>query len=411
MAHLALKDVLTARRRRAAIDAISNWWSAHRATLLLLACVVMGVFAALKLGDEFRRLLFEPSHDGAIDTRNFHLLVRGWFDGQPLYEELTAAVHPPATYVILWPFVGWLELTPARWLWALTSLVALGALVYLIVRESRADTRLEYLFVALLALSMNATGVTIGNGQTILHILPALLFGLLLLNRSSGRRQVSLLAAGLLLFTLLKPNISAPFLWIALFAGGGLLTVVFVVSGYMALTILALPFQESAPLVLAQGWAARAAALANRGGYANVDRWLAYLGLQEWMLWASLLVFVALGLWIYRYRKGDLWIMLGVTAIIARLWTYHRVYDDVLILLPMVALFRITKREGSSEHTGIAAGLLLAVSVLAMLAPARLEHFPWPWSLTFTGGHTLIWLAVLGFLLYQAQRDQKAEVE
>jgi hypothetical protein len=410
MTYPTLMETPATPRSKATVDAISVWWAAHKTRLLLLACVVMGVLAALKLGDEFRRLLFEPSHDGAIDTRNFHLLVRGWFEGRPLYEELTAAVHPPATYVLLWPLLGWLELTPARWLWALTSLVALGALVYLVVRESGADTRLEYLFVALLVLSMNATGVTIGNGQTSLHILPALLFGLLLLNRNSGRRRVSLLAIGLLLFTLAKPNISAPFLWIALFSGGGLLTSLLIALGYGALTILALPFQESAPAVLAQGWAARATAAAGRGGYANLQRWLAYAELHQWMLWASLLAFVALGLWIYRYRKGDLWILLGVTAIVARLWAYHLVYDDVLVVLPMVALFRITKREGSSEYTGIAAGVLLAATALAMLAPARLEHFPWPWSLSFTGGHTLMWLAVLGFLLHQAWRDKKAEV-
>ena len=410
MTYPTLRETPATPRGKAAVDAISVWWAAHKARLLLLACVVLGLLAALKLGDEFRRLLFEPSHNGAIDTRNFHLLVRGWFDGRPLYEELTAAVHPPATYVLLWPLLGWLELTPARWLWALTSLVALGALVYLIVRESGADTRLEYTFVALLALSMNATGVTVGNGQTILHILPALLFGLLWLNRNPGRSPVWLLAVGLLLFTLAKPNISAPFLWIALFAGGGLLTSLLIVLGYGALTIFALPFQQSAPAVLAQAWTARATAAAGRGGYANLHRWLAYLDLHQWMVWASLLVFVALGLSIYRYRKGDLWILLGVTAIVARLWAYHLIYDDVLILLPTVALFRISKREGSSEGAGIVPGLLLAASVLAMLAPARLEHFPWPWSLTFTGGHTLIWLAVLGFLLHQARRDKKAEV-
>jgi hypothetical protein len=122
-----------------------------------------------------------------------------------------------------------------------------------------------------------------------------------------------------------------------------------------------------------------------------------------------LAVLVALGFWTFQHRKGDLWTLLGATAIVARLWTYHRVYDDVLILLPMVALCRVTKWETSSDSTRIAAGLLLAATMLSMLAPARLEHFAWPWSQMFTGGHALVWLAVLGFLLDQARRNKKVE--
>ncbi len=85
-------------------------------------------------------------------------------------------------------------------------------------------------------------------------------------------------------------------------------------------------------------------------------------------------------------------------------------YDDVLILFPMVALFRIAKRRFSTEESGVLAGLLLATTLVAMLAPARLQHFPSPWSLLYTGGHAVIWIAVLGFLLDQARRDRNAQV-
>ncbi len=409
MAKLGFKHSLAA-WRGTTTSAIRIWWTSHGIAVLRLACAVMALLAVLKLGEEFRRLLLDPGYNGAVDTRILNQLVREWFDGRPLYQELVRAVHPPATYVLLWPLLGWLDLTPARWLWAVTSLAALGWLVYLIVQESGADTRLECLFVALLALSMNATGVTIGNGQLIVHILPMLLFALLLLRGSRGRWRVRLLAAGLLLFALVKPTISAPFLWIPLFASGGLLTTLLVILGYAGLTLFALLFQESTPTVLAQGWTERATVVAATGGYANLHKWLACLDLQEWMLWVSLLVFAALGFWIYQHRKGDFWILLGVAALVARLWTYHRVYDDVLILLPMVALFRIAKREASTEGTSIAAGLLLAATVLSMLAPARLEHFAWPWSFLFKGGHTLVWIMDLGFLLHRARRDRNAEV-
>ena len=68
---------------------------------------------------------------------------------------------------------------------------------------------------------------------------------------------------------------------------------------------------------------------------------LAGLRLLKWQTPASLLVLFLLGCWTLRHRAGDVGLIFGVTAIVARFWTYHRVYDDLLILLPMVALFPI----------------------------------------------------------------------
>lgn len=409
MANLEIKDSV-AGWGRTTTSMIRTWWTTHGTTVLRLACVIMAIFAALKLGDEFRRLLFESGRNGAIDLKLYHQMVRDWFSGRPLYQLRHYATYPPASYLLLWPFHGWLAVTPARWLWAVTSVAALGWLVHLIIQESGAETRPERVFVALMALSMNAAGVTIGSGQLIVHLLPILLFGLLLLRQDGREWHKVLLAASLFLVALVKPSISAPFFWIMLFVGGALQTAFLIAFGYVGLTLFAATFQESGVLGLLGGWLERSTAVAATRGYSNLHIWLGTLGLGEWILPASLLVVAALGLWVYQHRKGDFWLLLGVTALVARLWTYHQVYDDVLVLLPMIALFRIAKREASPQGAGVAAGLLLAATILSMLAPARLEHFPPPWSLMFKGGHTLVWVAVLGFLLDRARRDRNAEV-
>ena len=392
------------------IASIRTWWTRHGTTVLRLACAAMALLAVLKLGDEFRRLLFESGRTGAIDLKLRHESVHEWFVGKPVYQERHTAVYPPATYVLLWPLLGWLPLTPARWLWAVTSVAALGWLVYLIVKEGGAETRPESVFVALMALSMNATGVTIGNGQLGVHLLPVLLFGLVLLQQCGRGWRRDLLASGMILAALVKPSISLPFLWMALFVGAGLRTVSLVCFGYVGLTVFAASFQEMELTLLLRGWLDRATAEAVAGGYANLHRWLATLGLEQWVLPGSLLVLVALGLWTYRHRRGDFWLLLGVTALVARLWAYHRVYDDVLILLPMVALFRIAKRSFFTERSGVVAGLLLATTGVAMLAPARFEWFPAPWSWLFKGGHAVVWIVLLAFLLDQARRDRSTEV-
>jgi len=142
------------------------------------------------------------------------------------------------------------------------------------------------------------------------------------------------------------------------------------------------------------------------GGYANLSIWLAALGLEELSLPASLFALVALGFWIYLNRHLDIWLLLGVTAIVARFWTYHRWHSDLLILLPMITLFRIAKQDSSADRSAVLAGVLLAITVLAMFAPYRVLYLPSPWSLLFTGGHAIVWIVMLIFLLYQAYQKK-----
>ena len=124
-----------------------------------------------------------------------------------------------------------------------------------------------------------------------------------------------------------------------------------------------------------------------------------------WIRPTALLVLAALGVWTYYHRHQDFWLLLGVTALVARLWTYHRLYDDLLILLPMITLFRITKQSSVADRSGVTAGVLLAASWVAVLSPPRLLLFPPPWSWLFQAEQTIVWGAVLIFLLYRARRE------
>jgi hypothetical protein len=382
-----------------------QWWDRHGNTLLRLAVALMAVLALLKLGDEFFRLLW-ASGFGANDLALRHRDVQAWFEGLPVYGQIATAVYPPASYAILWPFLGWLDITAAHWLWAATSVMALVWMALLIVRESGAATPLERTFVVLMLLSMNATGSTIGNGQLMVHILPPLLAGLLILRRRQARWHTDLLAASLFLLALVKPTVSAPFFWLVLFLSGRLLPAVLVIAGYAALTLLAAMYQPVDLLTLLWDWLAAGSAEGAVIGYANVHTWLEMLGLREWKLPASLVLVLALGLWTYRYRHVDPWLLIGVTAIVSRLLTYHRSYDDLLILLPMVALFRIAKRGTSTDGGAVAAGALLAVTVLTMLTPHRLEAYSPPWNILYTGGHAVVWIVVLAYLIDRARREE-----
>ena len=384
--------------------------------LLRAAIVIMAIASLVWLSYQFWRLLWgsapiwHTSPTGAVDLKILHRLVHEWFAGRPVYRELPTAVHPPATYVLLWPMLGWLDVGPARWLWAVTTVVALTALVYIVVRESRADSSLERAFVALIPCSIYATGAAIGNGQLIVHLLPMMLVGLLLLHRRRREPKAHLLASALILVTLVKPSISVPFLWLALFVPRFPGPVPLVALGYCLLTLFAVSFQDSTLTVLLHDWNARSSSVAVAGGQGNVANlhvWLGSLGLKEWILPTSLALLLALGLWSYRHRHVDIWILMGVTAYVARFWTYHRWYDDALILLPIVTLFRIAKQGPSDHAEDVIAGVLLGVTLLLMLAPGGLFLLPPPWNTVYLVGQVMVWIVTLVFLLGQAQAENR----
>jgi hypothetical protein len=91
---------------------------------------------------------------------------------------------------------------------------------------------------------------------------------------------------------------------------------------------------------------------------------------------------------------------MGVTAVVARLWSYHRWYDDLLILLPMVTLLRIAWSGSLSRDTNVAAGLLLGLTLIFMIAPGGLYLLPSPWNKVYNDVQVIIWMADLVFLLY-----------
>lgn len=389
---------------------LRNWWANHQKSLLRIAVVIMALAATIWLAYEFYRLLWQPKqigfykvHPGAIDLKIFHNMVTRWSSGKSLW----GSVYPTASYVMLWPLLGWLEVKKAVWLWAATSVVTLGWLVGLVVRESGAKTILERTFVGLIPLSMYATGATIGNGQLIVHTLPLLMAGMILVLHKQNTWGRDLLGSILILASLVKPTVTAPFFWIVIFVPGRLRPALLVVIGYIALTLFATFFPEPTAFTHVYNFVKVGDCAVVRAGEANLHIWMASVGLKKWTLHASLLVLVALGAWIYYHRRVNIWLLMGVTAIVARFWIYHRWYDDLLILLPMIALYRTAKSGPSKNNADLVAGVLLAVTIPIMLAPGGLYLLQPPWNMYYVRGQVILWLLVLIFLVCQTRQEKQ----
>lgn len=383
-------------------------WRKHGDVLLRAAIVLMGIAAIVWLGYEFGRLLFDLGPKGAVDLNLRLGEVQTWFRGEPVYGSIKTAVYPPASYAILWPLVGWLGITPARWLYAFTAVAALAWLVRLLVRVSGANSRTQRVFIGMIPLCIYATGATIGNGQIIVYIMPVLITGLLLLCPGSSGLWKDILGSFLVALALVKPSVAAPFLWIVLFVPGRLRPALLTALGYVGITALAISFQESDILSLIDGFRKGTVQMlsgeaAVTYSHTNVHSWLSFLGLSKWIPAASLALFMALGVWTYVHRRCDVWLLVGVVALVARFWTFHGWYDDLLVVLPLIALFRVATSGGSRMGQDWAAGALFAVTLLTLMAPGGLYLFPRPWNLVYVAGQTCVWGAVLAFLLVHAR--------
>ena len=215
-----------------------------------------------------------------------------------------------------------------------------------------------------------------------------------------------------MLFCLIKPSVSAPFFWIVLFTPGRLRPALLVCAGYVALTLFAASFQDASAFGLIQQWLGRATSI-SFGGSQSWSSWdlhvlMGALGLKELITPASLLVLCGLGLWVYLHRRVDPWILIGVTGIVARLWTYHGWYDDLLILLPTIALFRWIKQREEFDRYTVVAGVLLGTTLAVTIAPGGMYLLPEPFKGLYIGLQTLVWIADLAFLLYVARHDRGA---
>ncbi|MDJ0846242.1 MAG: hypothetical protein QNJ08_18650 [Crocosphaera sp.] len=380
----------------------------------------MVMFIRTRLPYEMTRLLSDQYGDhSAIDLKQRYEEIQAWFSGQPVYGDISTAVYPPASYIELWPFLHHPSFAFVRSLWGISTVFCLGLMVYGLVRGVKNINFVEGAFIALFLLATYSTGVVIGNGQLTIHVLAALLLGITFICREKATFADELVGSVLIIFALVKPTLAVPFLPIILFSAKSWRPIVMVSLGYLAIAWLATLFQDGNLISLHLDWLNRGMEGAvwsssgggadgggsNKGklGYGNLHNWLGALGLSQWNLLATLISLGLFTYWVYRYRFVDTWILLGVAALVTRLCTYHLVYDDLLVIFPLFAIFRFLKSYNSPPWLTKLSIAVLSMSILVALLPARFLGKPFPWFNLFHIAQTSSWIVLLVFLVYLAQ--------
>lgn len=357
---------------------LSQIFERSKRPLLYLLTALMAYLAA-------ERLSFMIPHLAgglALDLGSRTKAVALWFGGSGLYER-SSSTYPPASYILLWPLVGWLPWLAVSKLWTLLCALSLGFLAACCVRrEAIASHSLRWLG-AMTMLALTTTSAVIWLGQLASLLMVAIIGAMWLLHSPKSEGEVKavwpreLLAGALLLFGLVKPSVTAPFLWMILWAPRDAATPPLrrrialglgVLAGYGALTLVALWFQQDASNEVAV-WAQTVTRnnVQLNEGYVNLRAWLAAIGLKPLSHPLAFAAFLWLGFWSFRHRHLDRLLLLSVTAIVARLWTYHNLYDDLLLTIPMLLLLQIGASEQEKSRRWQANGLLITLTLLLLL--------------------------------------------
>ena len=124
-----------------------------------------------------------------------------------------------------------------------------------------------------------------------------------------------------------------------------------------------------------------------------------YIKLDDYLKEITFSLLMLLGLWIYYHRGINIWLLISVCSLFAYFWTYYRWYDDIIILIPIITLFRMTKAIHFSEKTKLLSGLLLVISIILSIAPGGHYLFPGPFDDLYIYSQFIAWISVFAFLL------------
>lgn len=380
-------------------------WQRYGAIIAWTGVAYLGIAAAGRLAYAIPRLVRDIETWSALDLKYRYGEVGQWFAGAPVYGVVDGAVYPPASHVILWPFLGWTSLAGARVIWAVTILAAALALAVLAWRLCAPAAPRERLLIAGLAFAAYPLQQSVFVGQVGVHVVAFAAWGAYLCVTGRPRLAADLGAAVLLAASLVKPTLSLPLVAAALIAAGRLRPAVLTAGTYAALTLVAAAAQPDGIVRLFREWLAIAGQrVPFADGVPNLHMLLAAAGLHDWMTPASLATLGLMAAWMAMRRRTDPWLLMGVAGIVARVWAHSTTYDDAFLLLPVIVLFRMLPHTtGRMRRTAV---VLLVLAWAALLMPTWAYYdlgsaAAW----TIHALQTALWLGILAFLVALAGRS------
>lgn len=386
---------------------LSRVWKRWGSVAVWLATLGVSVVAIHRMTYALPHAVRKVEHWSAVNVAYRYDELTQFFAGVPIYHEnFGRLTYPPATYVFLWPVLGWLPLESARVLFVATNLVSAIIIALMGYRLTDRHPQGERFLIVAIVFACYPLQVSAFLGHMPAQVVALVAIAALILSRARAGWATDVVASACLAASLVKPTLAPPLVVAVLIATWRWRPVLLTGGIYVAVALVASTAQPVGVVELHLAWlranTAHAVATELIEALPNLHNWLSWAGLGRWGPAASILALAAYSVWAWRRRRADVWLLIGTGALVARLWSYHRPYDDIVILLAAIALLRVAR--GPDRRLRVAAAVLFAVTCAALLTPAwALYNLERPTIRLVYAAQTTLWLTLMVFFVMSAR--------
>jgi len=339
---------------------------------------------------------------GAIDLvfrwKEQQYIYRGLYPydiriGSPNIDPAIGAIesggYPPWAFFTGFIFVPGIPLNLARYYFAALNLISLVILAIFSYRIGIPYGKVEALFSMSACLAFGSNGTTLLNGQYGI-IINAFLIGMYW----AIAKQKNTWAGLFLGIAMIKPNISALYFFILIVRRQFKALSAFFIYIIGASLIIWL-ITKIDPIYMSQRIVNQTKYFADEG-YSSINI-LTNIGIEPviaTLLLAAVGVLVMTGIF-YLWRNSSLLTLFAIASVIGRVWTYHRFYDNVMLVFFLLALI-----EMSFENPRFLNLLIMMLVAITLWLPGRIVEIDNVGAVVeFI--QLVIWIAALIYLLIQ----------
>ncbi|MEA5620703.1 glycosyltransferase 87 family protein [Cronbergia sp. UHCC 0137] len=316
-------------------------------------------------------------------------------EGSPLVDPQLGPVrsggYPPWAFFsgfIFFPPISW-ELT--RWYHGLLNTISLIILTIFAYQIGQPYGNLKAWFTVVACLSISSNATTLGVGQYGV-IINALLIGIFW----SLQKNKNLFAGLFLGLALLKPTISAPYFLILVIRKkiDAIFTCclyIFIASSTIGMLTQVSPIYMIEKMIKVSQYYVHS-------GYSGINV-LLNLGINPaiaTILLAIVATVILIGL-LYLFENSSLLFLFAVAAVIGRLWTYHLIYDNVMLVFLLLSVIDLTFNRPNKLNI-----LILTLLLLSLSLPAKIINLPYTQII-----QSIIWVVSFIYLLVYQKQSKK----
>lgn len=367
----------------------------NSAKTLYIITFILLILSLAYLSKGFYNLVF--------DEKNAKDLFQRWQEQQYIYQgdypydvgklikvdpkigAIRSGGYPPWAF-----FTGFLFVPPISWnltrvYFGLLNFVSLVVLALFAFHLGKPYGRSKAWFSMAASLAISSHTTSLNNGQY-----GIIINAFLILMYWSLYKNWNLLAGLAFGVAMIKPNISALYIFVLLIRRRIKALISF--SIYLTIATLAICYlTKLSPLYLMEGMFRYSSYFAGRGfSLINI--------LMKFGLDARAATFIAplLGLMVitiisYLCRNYSLLTLFAIASCVGRVWTYHRVYDNMMLIFLVFALLNLTFQNPKKLNI-----VVLSLLLITLWLPSRVTTLPY---VEFT--QIIIWGISLGYLLIQ----------